>query len=246
MRFLVLGEECQDVFQYGSATRLDPAAPAPILVPSRKTSNSGMAGNVVTNLESLGVDVTFFSQHNPITKTRYVDDKTNHLLMRLDVGDKETKPFPIDFIKSISFEDFDCVIVSDYCKGLLTYEAIAEICARHDNVFIDTKKIINDHFSKAKFIKINSVEFEASKESINSLEGLIDKIIYTTGKQGCTFQGQVFPVDEVEVKDQSGAGDTFMAALAFKFTETNDISKSIVYANECATKVVSKRGVVSI
>jgi len=246
MRFLVIGENCEDVFQYGSATRLDPAAPAPILVPHREVSNLGMAGNVVTNLESLGVDVVFHTQKNKITKTRFVDDKTNHLLMRLDVGDTSTKPLSMDFIKSIDYGDFDCVVVSDYCKGLITYDAIEEICKRHKNVFIDTKKLINDKFSSVNFMKINSFEYALSKDSIDKVEGLRDKIIITTAKEGCMYKGEAYPVSEVEVKDHSGAGDTFLAALSFGYTKSGDIESSIKFANDCATIVVSKRGVVSI
>jgi len=246
MRFLVFGENCEDVFQYGSATRLDPAAPAPILVPQRRTVNSGMAGNVVTNLKSLGAEVVFYTQPNKITKTRFVDEKTNHLLMRLDIGDSETSPLAIDFIKSIDFNEFDCIVISDYCKGFLTYEAVEEICKKHNNVFIDTKKIINESFSNATFMKINSVEYASSKDSISKVKGLEDKLIVTTAKDGCTYKGKTYPVSRVEVKDHSGAGDTFLAALAFKYTEIKDIDLSITFANECATKVVSKRGVASI
>ena len=48
---------------------------------------------------------------------------------------------------------------------------------------------------------------------------------------------------EVEVKDSSGAGDSFMAALVIKFVQTQDIEQSIVYANSKASEVVSKKGV---
>ena len=243
MRFLVFGEKCEDIFQYGSAVRLDPAAPAPILVPHRRTVNLGMAGNVVNNLKSLGAEVVFYSQTNNITKTRFVDDKTNHLLMRLDIGDAETRPLSVDFIKTIDFNDFDCVVVSDYCKGFLTYEAIDVICNSHDNVFIDTKKIINDKFSNVNFMKINSFEYALSKESIANVDGLEDKLIITTAKEGCTYRGTSYPVSEMEVKDHSGAGDTFLAALSFRYTESKDIELAIRFANECATKAVSKRGV---
>jgi sugar/nucleoside kinase (ribokinase family) len=41
----------------------------------------------------------------------------------------------------------------------------------------------------------------------------------------------------------SGAGDTFVAALAFKYSETRDIIDSIKFANEMASIVVTKRGV---
>ena len=55
----------------------------------------------------------------------------------------------------------------------------------------------------------------------------------------------VAPVEtkKVEVKDLSGAGDTFMAGLVVKFMETDDIDLSIKYANECASKVVTQKGV---
>jgi sugar/nucleoside kinase (ribokinase family) len=50
----------------------------------------------------------------------------------------------------------------------------------------------------------------------------------------------------VEVKDVSGAGDTFISGLCCEFLKTRDIKKSIIFANECATKVVQKRGVSTI
>ncbi len=47
---------------------------------------------------------------------------------------------------------------------------------------------------------------------------------------------------QIQQEDLSGAGDTFMAALAVKYTETGDIDSSITYANSCASQVVKKRG----
>jgi D-beta-D-heptose 7-phosphate kinase/D-beta-D-heptose 1-phosphate adenosyltransferase len=46
--------------------------------------------------------------------------------------------------------------------------------------------------------------------------------------------------------DVSGAGDTFMAALAFKYMQTKNIEESIVFANQIASIVVSKKGVSTI
>jgi sugar/nucleoside kinase (ribokinase family) len=43
--------------------------------------------------------------------------------------------------------------------------------------------------------------------------------------------------------DVSGAGDTFTAAFALKYLETNDTESSITFANQMARQVVSKRGV---
>ena len=47
----------------------------------------------------------------------------------------------------------------------------------------------------------------------------------------------------VDIKDTSGAGDTFISGLVVKYVETRDISVAIKYANECATAVVQKKGV---
>jgi sugar/nucleoside kinase (ribokinase family) len=53
-------------------------------------------------------------------------------------------------------------------------------------------------------------------------------------------------VNKAEVKDTSGAGDSFMAALCIKFLETKDIYESIKFANSCASEVVRHRGVTTI
>ena len=62
------------------------------------------------------------------------------------------------------------------------------------------------------------------------------------GSAGCSYDGKIYPVDKVDIMDVSGAGDTFMASLCVKYTETEDIISSIEYANECAAKVVRKKG----
>jgi sugar/nucleoside kinase (ribokinase family) len=69
------------------------------------------------------------------------------------------------------------------------------------------------------------------------------KMIVTLGPNGCRHRGITYPVKKTEIKDVAGAGDTFVAALAFKYVETNDMEKSLVFANDSATKVVQKRGV---
>ena len=52
--------------------------------------------------------------------------------------------------------------------------------------------------------------------------------------------------NRVEVRDLSGAGDTFLAGLAVKYVKCGDIIQSILYAQECATEVVQKLGVSSV
>jgi len=68
-------------------------------------------------------------------------------------------------------------------------------------------------------------------------------LIVTQGSKGCFHLDKIYEVPMVEVKDVSGAGDTFLSGFSYKFIETGDFDLSIHFANECATKVVQKRGV---
>ena len=63
------------------------------------------------------------------------------------------------------------------------------------------------------------------------------------GPDGARYGGVTYPVAKVEIKDTSGAGDTFVAALVANFIESKKIHESIKFGNKCATKVVQKKGV---
>ena len=81
----------------------------------------------------------------------------------------------------------------------------------------------------------------------NSQKFLTDKlqnrIIHTRGAEGCDYQGTNFPVEKIDVRDTSGAGDSFIAALVAEYLTTSDIVKSIKSANIAASRVVQTRGV---
>ena len=91
MSILVIGESCNDIFHYGVCNRLCPEAPVPVFNSSKVVNNGGMAMNVYSNLLSLGSNVQIHTNSNwkNITKTRFVDRRTNHMFMRLDERDDE-------------------------------------------------------------------------------------------------------------------------------------------------------------
>ncbi len=70
--------------------------------------------------------------------------------------------------------------------------------------------------------------------------------IVTMGTQGALYRDTLYPVESTDIKDLYGAGDTFLAGLCVKFCETKDVELAITYANECATKVVQKKGVATV
>ena len=242
MKVLVIGETCTDKYVYGKAERLSPDAPVPVRVPEYETTNEGMASNVARNLESLGADIDLVTNMSPITKTRYVDDKTNHMFMRLDEGEYDVSR--CNDICLLKWSDYDAVIISDYCKGFLTEEDISIICKNHPKVFVDTKKIIGDFCKNALIIKINEQEWENSKDYYSA--SIEDKLVITLGNKGCNYRGKNFSVKDVPVKDQTGAGDTFIAALCWSYLSNENMEVALVFANECAGRVVTTRGVTSI
>ena len=68
-------------------------------------------------------------------------------------------------------------------------------------------------------------------------------VITTLGSGGAIYRDVQYDVKDVEIKDLSGAGDTFLAGLVSEFLKTNNIEESINFANMCATDVVQKQGV---
>jgi D-beta-D-heptose 7-phosphate kinase/D-beta-D-heptose 1-phosphate adenosyltransferase len=109
---------------------------------------------------------------------------------------------------------------------------------------MDTKKNLGRWSKDCTWIKINEVEYQKTLKDIDNLSHIFDeKLIVTLSERGCRYRDKIFPVDKVEIKDLSGAGDTFLAGLISKYLKTQDIEASIVFANECATKVVQLRGV---
>lgn len=265
INILVIGDTGTDEFIYGSALRLAPEAPVPVFNPEKHVSNPGMAGNVSRNLKALGSNVfTMFNQGGKITKTRYVDKRTGQMLFRIDSNDK-AKHISKDVLNRIKnnrltvFDptlvleysipseeiDIDAIIISDYDKGFLKEEDIEYICNNNDNVFIDTKKILDDWCKNASFIKINHVEYERSDYTIDLLD-IEDKLIITHSNKGCVYKGKSFPVKKVPIKDVSGAGDTFISGLVLEYVLSKDIEKAIKFAQECATVVVQKQGISTV
>jgi len=243
MIVLVIGEVCEDVFVYGQVNRLSPEAPVPIFIPKRIIRNSGMAGNVVNNVNSLvvGKKTHLIRQIGSITKTRYVDDKSNHMFMRVDDGDDSV----IKYEKEFSTENYDIVIVSDYNKGFLSNEHLLQIGKSCTGIsIIDSKrKLTQEIIDVYDFIKVNEHEYLNNKEI---LDNNLEKVIVTLGKAGVRYKGNVIPSPSPkETIDVSGAGDTFTASFAIRFFETKDVLLSIQFANEMSAIVVSKRGVVT-
>ena len=216
---------------YGRCTRISPEAPVPILDYAKIKTTSGMAGNVCLNLQVFGIDITFLTNKEQLVKTRFIDEKSNQQILRVD-NEEKIKPLLIPVIT----DSFDAVVISDYNKGYLTTEKIFEIVESSTcPVFIDSKKTILPNKPNC-FIKINDVEYE-KLDDYN-----IENLIVTKGSEGCIYKQTLYPAEKVNVYDVVGAGDTFLAALVYGYITTNNIDESLMMGNRAAAIAVQQPG----
>lgn len=245
IKILVIGELCLDRFVYGEVNRLCPEAPVPVINPIETKENKGMAGNVVENLKALhnDIEVLHWHQNENIVKTRYVDKKTNQMLLRVD--EENRNGIPMVYItpeQRNTISESDIVIISDYKKGYLSNPSIKAISELSNFIILDSKRILNwDTIPPIDFVKLNTVEYNNNKELVDKHP---DKVLITRGGNGVDHNGVNYPSpNPQETIDVSGAGDTFTASFALKYFITKDIEQSINFANEVCANVVNKKGV---
>jgi D-glycero-beta-D-manno-heptose-7-phosphate kinase len=200
----------------------------------------GMAGNTANNLMAMGLDVDTYFDDGMITKTRYVNQNTNELYLRVDENDTTNK---IDVSDLPDLVKYDAVVISDYCKGFLTEEDISTIASMAKFTILDTKKRLGDWCMDINLIKLNRQEFQNNFGVVKENDWLFDKIICTLDRGGAMYKTKTFKVESVDSADVSGAGDTFTAGFTKKYLETNSIEQSIEYGNYCAGMVVKEKGV---
>ncbi|MEP7108715.1 MAG: PfkB family carbohydrate kinase [Ferruginibacter sp.] len=229
-KILLIGDSCVDEYVYGICTRLNPEAPVPVLDYTRTECKPGMAANVYENLKAFGVDIQFLTNGEKIVKTRFVDDKFNQQILRVD-RHETLAPLQHD----IELDGYDAIVISDYDKGFLSKEKLFEIAgAANCAVFIDTKKRIVPDRANC-FIKVNELEYK-------NLENPPQNVITTLGDKGAMFRNRVFASEKVTVFDVVGAGDTFLAALTYFYLVSRSVELAIPYANKASSIAVQHTG----
>jgi len=230
-RILLIGDDCEDVYQYGTIDRLSPEAPVPVFKFSHEERKPGMAGNVLRNLEALGCEVNYLHGKTSV-KTRIVDIRSKQHIVRID---NDTVSEPLTFDTSIP-NVYDAIVISDYNKGTISYDIIEEAIATKMPVFVDTKKTDLERMQGA-WVKINELEYSKIKSECSGL-------IVTRGSKGADAVHHKYSskAPKVEVVDVTGAGDTFLAALAYNFLHTKDIKRAMDFANSSAAVTVQHVG----
>jgi bifunctional ADP-heptose synthase (sugar kinase/adenylyltransferase) len=233
-KILLIGDDCHDIYTYGNVNRISPEAPVPIFEPHYTIHKDGMAGNVCKNLEALGCEVNFLHGKSS-EKNRLIDARTKQQLLRVD---NDAKCDPITFETAIP-NVYDAVVISDYNKGTVNYELIEELAKEVTvPIFIDTKKTDLERLAGC-YVKINALE----KSRATSLPDP-EYLIVTHGGDGSVWNGWVYAAEIVgDVTDVCGAGDTFLAALVYKFLNTGRMPDAVKFANKAASVTVQHVGV---
>ena len=229
-KILLVGDNCTDVYQYGTVDRISPEAPVPVFKFSHEESRPGMAGNVCNNLVALGCNVYSVYGENS-TKTRLIDIRSKQQIVRIDNDVASTPP-----CISYSLTGYNAIVISDYNKGTVTYELIESLRKTFNGpIFVDTKKTDLARLEGC-IVKINSFEFSQIKTRCSDL-------IVTLGSAGAEWNNEIFPVPVVEVSDVCGAGDTFLAALAYWYIYSRDMKQSVKFAVKASSVTVQHLGV---
>lgn len=236
MKILLVGDSCYDIYHYGEVKRISPEAPIPIFDLKYSEKKYGMASNVYENLKALGAEVhihTCFKE----TKNRYIDIKSKQQLLRVDEKIKDVG-FEGIVYGTINYETYDAIVISDYGKGFISNKDYCQLRENFEGpIFVDTKSPHLDFYEGA-IVKVNQYEYDKS-----DLGCMVDDLIVTYGGEKVTWRDKIFYPPKVHAFDVCGAGDTFLAALAIRYVETNSMEDAIEFAMKAAAVTVKHVGV---
>jgi D-beta-D-heptose 7-phosphate kinase/D-beta-D-heptose 1-phosphate adenosyltransferase len=290
---VVLGDVMLDEFLWGKARRISPEAPVPVVEIVREEYRLGGAANVVANIralggtaipvgvvgndhgaervielmQQLGIDTSSVVRDGrPTTmKTRILAHKQQ--IVRADREHRaalcsETNRVVADvFINRL--KNAHAVVVSDYDKGVVNRELMAEVLPRARDmkvpVFLDPKVHHADYYKPITMITPNQVEAElltgiqindttALEEAGRRLRAQLEceYALITRGEEGMSLFNEKsshhLPPFAREVFDVTGAGDTVIATLALARASGASMEEAAILANHAAGIVVGKVG----
>ena len=153
-KVLVIGDVMLDIYISGTANRLSPEAPVPVLQVHNEHCVLGGAANVANNLSGLGINcgvfgfkgedqnsiildnlfkdksidnLTFTSSVSTITKTRIVAQKQQIVRLDREVNFNNPSKAKLAYEKIIKKFKNGYLIISDYGKGLCSQEFLSHV-----------------------------------------------------------------------------------------------------------------------
>jgi rfaE bifunctional protein kinase chain/domain len=205
------------------------------------------------------------SQRRTTIKSRVIVNR--HQLIRLDKEDKiycsdAIADEILQFLKT-KINDINVLILSDYCKGVLsTYlvKGIIKLCTDSNVItIVDSKEkdlskyygvtVVKPNKKEASLASgINIVNDETLEQACKKIADVTgcETVIVTLSEDGIAIYKDnklsKKPTKALDVFDVTGAGDTVIAALSFALANKLTISEACDFANTAAAIVVAKFG----
>ncbi len=289
-KILIIGDVMLDHYIKGSASRLSPEAPVPVVHVEKEFHRLGGAANVAKNINALahpcGVagfkgndanskiltdllaqqnieDHCFSPDDNSVTTTKTRIIAGQQQVVRVDKEEilPDTNELGTESFKRL-LQTFtgNYILVSDYGKGVCSESLMKEILIPSSRkVLIDPKGLNWEKYSGAYLVKPNLKELSliANQEISNTDEAVgiagrsvmteysFEHLLVTRGGEGMTLISkssvQHFSVDQIQVFDVSGAGDTVIAVLTVMLNDGYDLTTAVRTAAEAGRLVVSRK-----
>lgn len=223
MKILVVGDYITDRYIFGTASRLCPEAPVPVVVPQMERVSAGGAGLVHAQLAELGAEVLLWAGSRS-EKTRIFAD--NRLVVRVD---RDQQPYPAIPVNEKILEEMDAIVVSDYGKGAMHRDLARRIVESETPCFVDAKHHWHWYAGRNVTIFPNEKERLALDETF-----LADQVVKKLGANGCDHFNLHLAATVRDVVDVTGAGDIFMAGFVFAWSLQLPAEDCLRFANTLA------------
>ena len=206
VRILVVGDVMLDRYWFGSADRISPEAPVPVVRVNETEYRLGGAANVALNVVKQGVQVTLLSVrgedqegdelesllHKNDINSEIIIDKKLSTTIKTRVIARHQQLVRIDFENSPNHEVLDqtleryadlvgkadVIVFSDYGKGGLQHITRMIMAARKEDkcILVDPKGIDFEKYRGASYITPNKAELKNVIGSWNTEEELNEKV----------------------------------------------------------------------
>lgn len=233
--------------------------------------NDDAGSELAERFARMGIDTELIfrlEDRKTTVKTRFLAGN-NQQVIRMDVEDSQpiSENLCAEMLarlkEKMSAENFSIVLLSDYMKGLLTYDFTQGVIklANEANIpaFVDVKDPKIEKYSGAFLLKPNlnelrtltGINAQTDDEIIQAAEFLRVKgnhkyVLATCGPRGMVLAGEnesyFIKSTAQEVFDVTGAGDTTIAYLAACMANGFDMHTCVDIANTAAGIQVSKVG----
>ena len=277
LKILVVGDIMLDKYIEGVVNRISPEAPVPIVNVTHEYHTLGGCGNVARNIRELGCNVECLASIGPdiegkmienelemlgiysllihgstktTTKTRIIADTRKVQMLRYDSEDTRTvhqKSLANHVLRGCG--EYDIIVVSDYAKGMISYEIMKYLKENFAApIIVDPKPSHGQFYDGVFMITPNKIEWDSMIVSSAYNLAHVNYILETKGSRGMTLIDNQNDIshdisgEEVQVYNVSGAGDTVVAIMSVCLSLGYDPLTAAKIANKCAGYVVTQPG----